>query len=322
MIFETYAQRKKLAAKGDQPDVYSYDEVPKQLRHQICIILRDSIGRYTDSDNDFHRVPNANEAWRLIHRICAKEIMSYAEHGRGTNIGERFRSYLSTTADIDEFLSALEIACRLLDFIDKRGRNADLPYGDPDYRGAEQKGEDALNEINHRFEQHAVGYQYENGEFIRVDSKLEHSEIIKPALALLVGAQFTKANADFMAAHRHYRSSEYKDCVTAANRAFERMLKAICDMEKWEYLPGDNAAQLITCVNKQGLFTHAFDRTFESYVAMLKAGLPAIRNNAGAHGESVAAAEVTSHIARLALNFTASLILFLGASYNSIKRQR
>src|SRR5205814_1592931 len=102
-------------------------------------------------------------------------------------------------------------------------------YGATANRGAGQRGDDALKEINYRFEQHSVGYQFENDRIIRVDSKIAHSEIIKPALKFLASPLFKKANDDFMTAHSHYKTGTYKDCVTAANRAFESVLKAICD---------------------------------------------------------------------------------------------
>jgi hypothetical protein len=124
-----------------------------------------------------------------------------------------------------------------------------------------------------------------------------------------------------MTAHRHYRAKEFKDCVTAANRAFESMLKAICDTEKWEYGRGDGAAQLVAKVRSKGLFTHEFDRSFDSYVAMLKTGLPAVRNEAGGHGEGLAAVAVTPQIARFAINLTASNLLFLGESYSAMNMQ-
>ena len=186
-------------------------------------------------------------------------------------------------------------------------------------RGAEQTAQEALREINQRFEQHAVGYQFENGQIIRVDNKLTHAEIIKPALLLLTAPVFAKANEDFMRAHRHYRAGEYKDSVTASHRAFESMLKAICDTEQWEYGKGDGASELVTKVNEKGLFTHAFDRSFTAYVAMLKSGLPAVRNDAGGHGEGLAATAVSVQIARFALNLTATTMLFLGESYEALK---
>ncbi|MFZ0497181.1 MAG: hypothetical protein WBE80_04185 [Methylocella sp.] len=229
-----------------------------------------------------------------------------------TDLSERFLNYILRIEDMDDFLSAVEIGCVGLSDVHDEGYDAAR-------RGAVQKGVDAIEEINRRFEQHSVGYQFENGQIIRVDSKLTHAEVIKPALILLTAPEFTKANEDFMTAHRHYRANEFKDCVTAANRAFESMLKAICDTENWEYGKGDRASEMVTKVRNKGLFTHYFDRSFESYVAMLKAGLPAVRNDAGGHGEGLASAAVTAGIARFAINLTATNLVFLGDSYSAMK---
>jgi len=189
----------------------------------------------------------------------------------------------------------------------------------PQARGAVQDAEDALREINQRFEQHAVGYQFESGHIIRVDSKIAHAEIVKPALQLLTASMFAKANEEFLSSHKHYRVGAYKDCVTAANRAFESALKAICDTEKWPYDKGDRASELVTRVTNNALFTHDFDKSLSAYVAMLKTGMPSVRNDAGGHGEGIAAVAVTAEIARFALNLTASNILFLGESYGALK---
>ena len=97
------------------------------------------------------------------------------------------------------------------------------------------------------------------------------------------------------------------------------MLKCICDSEHWTYNPGDRAAELITVVSKAGLFTHAFDRGFFSYIAMMKSGLPEIRNNAGAHGEGIDAQAVSEQIAKYALNVSAANLLFVGECYDLLK---
>lgn len=76
----------------------------------------------------------------------------------------------------------------------------------------------------------------------------------------------------------------------------------------------------MTKVRGKGLFTHDFDRSFDSYVAMLKTGLPTVRNDAGGHGEGLASAAVTAEIARFAINLTATNLLFLGESYGAMKK--
>ncbi len=311
MIFETFARRKQMEARNGEPEVYTYDKAPEQLRHQVALALAEGLGRYHRFTGDeFHTPPHNNELWTEIDRICRKEIFTYLQNARADNPDRRFLNYL-LRADMDDFLSAVEIGCVGLDCI------KDHDNGD---HGAQQTGTEAIEEINGRFEQHAVGYQYENRHIIRIDSKLTHAEIIKPALLLLSASIFQKANDDFMTAHRHYRAKEFKDCVTSAHRTFESMLKAICETEKWEYGKGDGASELITKVSVKGLFTHDFDKSFTAYVGMLKAGLPSVRNDAGAHGEGLATAAVTAQIARFALNLTASNIIFLGESYDAMKK--
>jgi AbiJ N-terminal domain 4 len=316
MIFETFARRKRQQSRNGEPEIYAYDQAPEHMRHQICAALAEGIGVYYGRGGHNEPPPNADGIWGSIDRLCRKELESYLSYLHESNLSLRILNYIRRVEDMDEFLSAVEIGCiglRIIsnDYIDN-----------PKSRGAQQSAVDAIEEINGRFEQHSVGYQFENGQIIPVDSKLMHAEIIKPALVLLTAREFSKANEDFMTVHRHYRANEFKDCVTAANRAFESMLKAICDAEQWEYDKGDSAAHLVTTVKAKGLFTHDFDRSFDAYVAMLKAGLPAVRNEAGGHGEGLTSAAVTAGIARFAINLTATNLVFLGDSYNAMRRRR
>jgi uncharacterized protein DUF7014/HEPN domain-containing protein len=135
--------------------------------------------------------------------------------------------------------------------------------------------------------------------------------VVKPALALLSGKPFEKAQEDFLAAHRHYREGNDKDCVVAAQRSFESTLKAICSNKEWIYQSGDRAPELLALVRKKGLFPDYLDKGFDSYMAMMKTGLPGVRNNAGGHGEAPDAPPVPSYIAAYALHMTASNIVLL-----------
>lgn len=311
-MFETFAERKRKKALAGQPEIYSYDEASPQLKHPICMSILEGIGNfYIPQPYSTYSSPNANNTWIDIDRVCRKEIYSYLDFAGEDDLSTRFLKFLTYTGEIDDFLSGVEIACIALGALDKDTMQ---------HRGAKMSGLNAIADINGRFEQHAIGYAFENGEVIRIDSKHTHAEIIKPALLLLQAPYFSKANDEFMTAHRHYRSSEYKDCITAANRSFEAALKAICDKQKWQYGSGDRASELITKVSTNGLFTHAFDKTMASYIAMMKSGLPVVRNDAGGHGESLAAAAVTPEIARFALNMTASNLVFLGESYKRMTK--
>ena len=184
--------------KGE-PEIYTYDQAPEHMRHQIGSVLAEGIGLYCGDHRGGRKVPplNANPTWEQIDRICRKEISSYLSYAGHKDLSVRFRKYILHVQDIDDFLRAVQIGCIAL-------CNINGEYDEPLARGAEQTAVDAIEEINGRFEQHSVGYQFVNGQIIRVDSKLTHAEIIKPALVLLTARDFSKANDDFMAAHRHY----------------------------------------------------------------------------------------------------------------------
>ncbi len=315
MIFETYEFRKRRENKTE-PDVYRYDVAPKQLRHQICVALEEGIGSYIpDPNRGSGFLSETRDCWDLIDEVCVKEVDSYLIYRAEYNLKLRVFNFIMNSESIDQLLSVIEIACRALAQIDNY-------YESPRERDAKQTGKESITEINQRFEQHAVGYQYEDPIIIRVDSKHAHAEIIKPALVLLKDPIFSKVNEDFIIAHKHYREGHLKDSVTAANRAFECMLKAICDAENWPYDKGSSASNLVSVVQNKKLFTHDFDRIFAAWAAMLKNGLSSVRNDAGAHGEGAHAAAVTKEIARFAINLAASNILFLGESYKALKARR
>jgi hypothetical protein len=111
-----------------------------------------------------------------------------------------------------------------------------------------------LIELNERLLQHGVGYQFENGYIIRVDSQYVHAEVVKEALRLLYVPEFREANDEFMTAHRHFREGKLRDCNTTALRTTENVLKVICDGKGWNYDTRDSFERLLAIVQGEGLF--------------------------------------------------------------------
>ena len=125
-----------------------------------------------------------------------------------------------------------------------------------------------------------------------------HAEIVKPALGLLSrNPIFKTANADFVAAHAHYRAGENRQAVTFAGSAFESTLKAICTVKGWPYEKGARATDLIKVVNAKGLFPDYLDKGFESYIA------------AGPHGGAPDTPKVPDYIAAYAIHLSAANIV-------------
>ena len=102
----------------------------------------------------------------------------------------------------------------------------------PDY---DEVADTALQEINRRFRQHGVGYQYTDGVIVRVDSELLHEEVIRPALSLLRDKRFEGAQSEFLAAHEHYRHGRKAEALVECVKAFESTMKTICELRGWTY---------------------------------------------------------------------------------------
>jgi hypothetical protein len=75
MIFETFAYRTKIAQQGELPDVYTYDDAPQQLRHQICVALHEGIGRFhIYAGYEMQNVAEANQGWKMIEECATRRF--------------------------------------------------------------------------------------------------------------------------------------------------------------------------------------------------------------------------------------------------------
>ncbi len=48
MIFETFARRKRQQNRNGEPEIYTYDQAPEHMRHQICSALAGGSGFITE----------------------------------------------------------------------------------------------------------------------------------------------------------------------------------------------------------------------------------------------------------------------------------
>jgi hypothetical protein len=304
-VFDLFSKRRKAAAKAGKSDVFIYYELPRHFRVQVAHIWNDLVGQFNSSQL-------VNARWEVIHNAYAREkgVFRLTED---YDIQARCINYF-LKCDAEDALDLIELSFR---------RMGEICGDHPDFylqnMGIHVSAKSAINELNHRFLEHGLGYEFTNEKIIRIDSKFVHAEVVRPALALLNEPGFEKANEEFMAAHRHYREGSYKDCVVAANRAFETTLKTICAKKKWAVSVGDRASELITVVRNNGLFPPYLERGFDSYIAALKTGLPGVRNNAGGHGDDPNAPRVPEYIARYALNLAASNILLAMEAFKGSK---
>ena len=299
-VLDLFSFRERLAAR-DTPDVFTYDELPEQLRVQIVHIWRDAIREYN------------LEAWKSIHDAVARE------HGRfGLGIGQGYREnceeYLPNHRSVDETLDLIEFSFFIVDRIGRR-----VPGYQWQALGITVASGNDIEELNVRFRRAGVGYQFETGQIIRVDSELVHSEVVRPALRYLHEPGFEGPREEFLRAHACYRAGNAKDAVTTANNAFESTLKAICDQRRWTYLKGARASDLLKVVRANGLLPDYLDASFDQLAATLKSGLPKVRGEEGAHGQGAAPRKTPDHVAACALHLAAAKILFLVEAHKAMK---
>ena len=305
-IYDLYSRRKRHETQSE-PDVYQYDEIPEALHVQVQRIFEDSIGPY-----DLHSYRNNNEAWCFIREAISREIGKLTFAGKRSPFDDCI-AFLHSEQNVEQWLNLVEFGMRVI--------AAQTNYDDyeRDKRGITQPPQDAVKEFNFRFLEAGLGYQFENNQIIRVDSQLIHSEVVRPALHLLSDPDFNGPQEEFLAAHAHYRSGEYKDCVVDACNAFESTLKTICALKEWNYNKGARASDLLKVVRHEGLLPDYMDGAFEQLAATLKSGLPAVRNAVGSHGQGATPVKTADHVAAYALHLAAAQIVFLVNAYQETK---
>lgn len=296
-LFEIFSKRQK-RLRGDVPDIYSYDNIPINLRVQIVHIWRDAFGYYGYGSQ-------APDAYEFIYNALCREygLFRLVEHESGNTLQD-LSEFLLSTEDIEKALDCIELSFR---YIDKVCRD----YGYIRDSKPQQEPDEAINELNERFLEHGVGYQYEAGQIIRMDSKVLHVEVVKPVLAFLAKPGFEGANQEFLLGHEHYKHSRYKECINECLKAFESTLKAICRIKQWPYQDKDTANTLINICFQNNLVPAFLQSEFTSLRAILESGVPTIRNKVSGHGQGAEVIEVPSYLAAYQLHLTAATILFL-----------
>ena len=299
LLYEIFSKRQK-RIRGEVPDVYQCETIPTKLRVQVVYIWKDIFGEIGYSSLD--GTDYAYQAYKFIHDKLCSEYGIYKLYN-GNDPYKAIVNFFHTTKDVEKVLDVIEVSFRCIDpdVCDDDGQDftSNIPHGR------------AIDKLNHCLREHSVGYQYESGQIIKVDSQFVHSEAVKPAMSLLSGPMYKGANKEFLKAHEHYRNRNYKDCVNNCFNAFESCLKIICQKNNWSYSEKDSANRLIGIVFDNGLIPPLMQSHFKALRSTLESGVPTIRNNWTGHGQGPEKIVVPEYIASYILNLTASNILLL-----------
>lgn len=302
-ILDIFSKR-QARLRGEVPDMYRYDEVPQKLRVQLLHVVKDMLQGGQDR-NRCH--PQVVSAYELITDVLCREygvFRLWGKHYEQRDLPSEFFNFVLQTEDHEQVLDAVEVAAR---FADRATRSWDY-LGEQDF---DARVDEALEEMNQRFREHGIGYQYEGGQLLRVDSDLLHAEAVKPALTLLRTKHYEGPREEFLGAYEHYRHGRYEESLTDALKAFESTMKSICDAKKWEYDKGATAKKLVDVCFKNGLIDPFWQTHLSHLQGTLESGIATARNKLGGHGQGAQPRTVPRESVSYVLHMTAATIVFL-----------
>jgi hypothetical protein len=298
-ILNLFSKRQK-QQRGEVPDVYQYTDLPKEFRVQVVHILKDALGESRSG------LSKMEEVFKVIHDVLCREygVFHLSDEARNGYFQAAVFNFFLNCEDTERALDVIEISFRLV-------KNVASEYEYRVYAEVKIEPDEAIPELNERFLEHGIGYQFEAGEIIRIDSKYIHAEAIKPTLDVLSEEIYAGANDEFLKAHDHYRHKRYKECLNECLKSFESTMKAICEKRKWQYKSSDTAKTLLDICFHKGLIPDFFQAQFSSLRAGLESGIPTVRNKLSGHGQGTEPKAVPQYMARYLLNLTATSILLL-----------
>ena len=165
----------------------------------------------------------ANDFYQGVHDVLSYEFGEFNLGGGVNRAEEDILNFLLKTQNSEQLLKTIEYLFRFAYDQIFAYRNIQAP----NERCIEVFNE-IVKELNQNFVENDIGYQYESGRMIPVDSHFTHQEIIKPVLTILADSMYKGANAEFLSAYDHYQAGGYKESINECLKAFESCMKSIC----------------------------------------------------------------------------------------------
>lgn len=307
-VHDLYFKRQK-QLRGEYTEVYQYDQIPRTLKNQIVFIWKEVVG----VDTWYARTQEEGQKSRFykqIYSILLKELglekFSTEKHYQDPFF-RRIEGFFKEVEDVEIELSIVELV--FSNAIKLRRLSATESPSNLNF----------IKELNQRFRENGVGYQYENDQIIRVDSEFIHAEAVKPALQLLSNPMYKGAQEEFLKAHEHYRHGRYDSALTDCLKAFESTMKIIIHKRSWVCDKNAASKKLIDCCLANELIPKFWTDQFNSLSNILTSSIGTPRNKLSGHGKGNDDIEVPEHLIQYVLHMTASTIVFLIKAEESLK---
>ena len=301
MIFELFSQRN---SEKKNLDVYEYENFSQAFRNQVFFIISDFISLYKDNYQNSPRIIYTDIYDIYIRQKGIKELINY---GRNNSVEYEIEIFISQSEATD-FIDFIDLVFQC---IDKHLRNQSFHGYSSAHEGENEQADNAIKELNYRFRQHGLGYEFLDGQLIKKSNELIHQEIVKPALVLLHNKKFKGAEDEFLKAFEDYKNGNNKDALMNAQRAFESTLKCICKEKKIKYKEDETSRPLIKHLIDRGVFPSYQDSYMNNLEQVLSGGLPTVRNKEAGHGQGDEIKTVDNTLVEYAIHLAATNIVYL-----------
>lgn len=314
MAFNIFSKRN--AIKKDN-EVFNYNLIPKKLRVQVSLILSKAIKSVADL-----RYKSVSDICNEILEILHMEYGLYSLYSMFDNklitrgLTEEYFDFINEIDNVENFLDAIEVGFYILKENGYYGRI-----------------EEIIIELNHRFIENNIGYEYIEDKFIRIDRKFTHNEIVKPALNLLFEKEFENANNEFLNGLEYYKTGcskdnpneDFKNAIINCNKAFESTMKIICEFKDVpNYNSKHTSSDLINDLIDANILPKHLENSFHGLKNIIKGiksslenGLPVIRNKVG-HGIGTEEEWISEEYVTYAINLLATNIILLVNIYKKL----
>ena len=317
MVYDIYSKRAKRSL-GEVGDVYQYSKLPDQLKVQIVHLWERFLGKDENVSSRICReLREEYGCFSLLHLLPASPASPIET---STAWDELVRFFLRTP-HIDQGLDVVDACARAfynieLDqyYIENLGE-----WGADVVGRHEEKKAAFAKTLNTRFREAQVGYQFENGQIIRINDQFIHAEVMKPALSFLSEKGFEGANNEFIQSHKKYRHGDYKGSLMESAKAFESVLKIILRKHGQDVTERDTASALLNKFFGLNLLPIYLEKQFNDLKSLLQGGAPNVRNKEAAHGQGEEVREVPEYLAAYGLHQTASAILLIVKAYEAAR---
>ena len=212
---------KRQKTQSGQVDPLQYKNLPEPFRKQVIHILNDTIGKWTCMSVALGwdpTIPAPNQWWTTFHKNFIRKKGEFALVDARLNPRDQCFRYLMEASTTDT-LDLIDFLFAHIDELKNVGQ--DVIY--ERHKLSLLKPDSAIAELNERFREHNVGYEFSNGELIRIDSRYLHAETVQPALQLLhdAGAGFAGPLQEFLKADDYHRKGEQKDAISSGSKPRE-----------------------------------------------------------------------------------------------------